>query len=248
MATSFSEIRVLLLQARNTDAMLMQEQECFIERCRITPSQLVAVNAVREALHPSMLEGFDAFMIGGAGEYSATEEHPWMPDVFDLLFEAYERALPTFGSCWGHQVMARAFGGEVVYDSERAEIGCGYVALTDEGAADPLFGSFPRRFRVNMGHHDRVSRLPEDGVELALNESQPFQAFRIGDRPMYGTQFHSELDAVRERERLVAYREYYDEVASQAAFDAVIESLDATTEADHLLFDFLRKFAAPRGA
>ena len=244
MPTPLEEIRVLLLQARNTEDMERQEQQCFLERCRIDPPQLETVNAIRDPLRPSMLDGFDAFMIGGAGEYSATEDYPWMPHLFEVLYEAHARSMPTFGSCWGHQVIARAFGGKVIYDSEHAEIGCGYVSLTHAGASDALFGSFPHRFRVNMGHHDRVVRLPEEGVELAFSDSQPFQAFRMGDRPMYGTQFHSELDAERERERLVAYREYYDEVASAEAFDAVIATLDATTEADHLLYDFLRKFVA----
>ncbi|HEX7070880.1 MAG TPA: type 1 glutamine amidotransferase, partial [Rhodothermales bacterium] len=117
------------------------------------------------------------------------------------------------------------------------------VSLTAEGMADPLFGSFPRSFRVNMGHHDRVARLPGGAVELAFNDSQRNQALRMGDRPMYGTQFHTELDAERYRERLIAYRALYDEVASQEAYDAVIESLRTTTEADHLLHDFLRRFA-----
>lgn len=240
---SIADLRVLLLQARNTDEMIRQEQECFLERCRIAPSQLQVRNVTREQIEPSVLAGMDALLIGGAGEYSAMEDHPWMPALFDVLYAAYDLKLPTFGSCWGHQVIARAFGGEVIHDSERAEIGCGTVLLTDAGQVDPLLCDFPPRFRVNMGHHDRVVRLPEGAVELAFSESQPNQAFRMGARPMYGTQFHSELDARRERERLVAYRAYYDEVAADSAFDAVIQSLSETTEADHLLYDFLRKFA-----
>ena len=36
-----------------------------------------------------------------------------------------------------------------------------------------------------------------DGVELAISDTQPHQAFRMAGKPMYGTQFHSELDARR---------------------------------------------------
>lgn len=239
----FKDLRVLLLQARNTPEMERQEQDCFLERCRIKPFQLVPVNVTRDALSEVSLDEFDALMIGGAGEYSAKDDHPWLPAVFDLLFDAYDRRLPTFGSCWGHQVIARAFGGEVIHDSARAEIGCGTVRLTEAGVADSLLQGFPEVFRVNMGHHDRVARLPDEAVELAYNSSQRHQAFRMGDRPMYGTQFHTELDARRERERLYAYRDYYAEVAEDEAFNAVIESLGETTDADHLLHDFLRKFA-----
>lgn len=242
MARSLDEIRVLLLQARGTPEMEAQEQTCFLERCQIGRRQLDTINVAKERVSRSILDGYDAFMIGGAGEFSATERYPWTADVFDMLLAAYERGIPTFGSCWGHQMIAVAFGGEVIHDSARAEIGCGFVSLTASGRRDPLFADFPPSFRVNMGHHDRVTRLPEDSVELAYNDSQRFQAFRMKGSPMYGTQFHSELDAERERERLFAYRAYYDEVASDEAFDAVAASLGDTTEADHLLNEFLHKF------
>src|SRR5690606_39506076 len=121
-------------------------------------------------------------MIGGAGEFSATEDYPWMGPVLDLVRYAYEIDFPTFGSCWGHQLFARALGGRIIHDSELAELGCHPVSLTDAGRDDPLFGNFPDRFLANMGHHDRVEMLPPDGVELAGSDTQPHQAFRMDGR------------------------------------------------------------------
>lgn len=236
-------VRVLLLQARNTPDMERQEQNCFLERCRLRPDQLKSVNVTRDPLSPALLDNVDAFMIGGAGEYSAQNDFPWTESLLDLIREARRRALPTFGSCWGHQVIARAFGGRVVRDSERAELGCGVVELTPAGREDPLFRRFPKRFKANMGHHDRVVELPEGAVELACNE-QPYQSFRMKDEPIYGTQFHSELDADRERERLIVYREYYrEDLPDDDTFQKVLDSLAATTEVDHLLYDFLTTYA-----
>ncbi len=223
--------------------MERQEQNCFLERCRLRPDQLKSVNVTRDPLSPALLDNVDAFMIGGAGEYSAQNDFPWTESLLDLIREARRRALPTFGSCWGHQVIARAFGGRVVRDSERAELGCGVVELTPAGREDPLFRRFPRRFKANMGHHDRVVELPEGAVELACNE-QPYQSFRMKDEPIYGTQFHSELDADRERERLIVYREYYrEDLPDDDTFQKVLDSLAATTEVDHLLYDFLTTYA-----
>lgn len=219
--------------------MERQEQRCFIERAGLRADQFVSVNVAREPLRPQQLDNADCVMVGGAGEYSAMDDPAWMPGLLDVLQRAADRGIPTFGSCWGHQVLARAFGGTVIHDKDNAELGCGTVHLTEAGQNDPLLAPFPSTFKANMGHHDRVSELPPGAVELARND-QPHQAFRLKGLPVYGTQFHSELDADSERERLIAYRDYYrEDMPDEDQFQAVLNALAETTEVDHLLRDFL---------
>lgn len=242
------DLRIVLIQARSTEDIVVQEQECFRERCRVRSDQIRPVSVLRDRLGDDILREMDALMIGGAGEFSATEDYAWMPLLLDLVRAAYRARVPTFGSCWGHQVIARALGGRVVHDSDLAELGCHHVELTPEGRSDPLFGSFPQRFLANMGHHDLVVDLPPSAVELAYSDTQRNQAFRIDGCPMYGTQFHSELDARRERERLYRYRQHYPEIASDDTFQSILENLAETTDVDHLLHDFLLKIVLRRTA
>jgi len=64
---------------------------------------------------------------------------------------------------------------------------------------------------------------------------------------VYGTQFHSELDAQSERERLVAYRDYYrEDMPDDDEFQAVLDALQETKEVDQLLRDFLRVYVVER--
>ena len=223
--------------------MEAQEQSCFLERARLRPEQLRVVNVARgDEPSPDQLNEVDTLFIGGAGKHSATQDYPWTEPLHDLVRHAVDRRLPTLGSCWGHQVIARALDGEVIHDPDRPELGCGWVQLTDAGAEDPLFGRFPARFRANMGHHDRVVELPPGTTELAEND-QPNQAFRLNDAPLYGTQFHSELDADRERERILVYREYYrSALPDEETVQRVLNNLADTTEVDNLLYDFLMTF------
>ena len=239
----FEDVKVLLVQARSTPDIEVQEQECFLERCRIEPPQLSTRSVLRDVLGPDLVEAYDAVMIGGAGEFSAVDDYEWMPGLLDFIRVCYDRHIPTFGACWGHQLIARALGGRVIHDSSLAEMGCHPVTLTESGHSDIVFRSFPHRFLANMGHHDRVVELPPDGIELARSDSQPYQAIRIAGRPMYSTQFHSELDAHRERERLYRYREHYPEIGSDVSFQAVLANLAETSEVDHLLHDFLITYA-----
>ena len=235
-----SDIRALLLQVRNTRDIELQEQECFLERTGLTSDQLTSINVARSPLPANLLDGFDVLFIGGAGEYSAVEDYPWMPGVLKLIQTASDQSFPVFGSCWGHQVIARALGGKVIHDLSQAELGCHPVFLTEAGKKDPLFADFPPSFDANMGHHDRVLELPPDAVELAVGRTQPNEAFRIKGKPIYGTQFHSELDAKREEERLIRYRPYYrEELPDEEEFDRIVNSLRETTEVDHLMADFL---------
>jgi GMP synthase (glutamine-hydrolysing) len=236
-------IRIALVQARTAPDMIVQEHECFLERLHLHHDQIVGINITNTAVSVDICKEVDAVFIGGAGEFSATENYHWIQSLLKFVRELSDLSFPLFGSCWGHQIIARALGGEVIYDPERAEMGCHHVFLTDEGKQDRLFQDFPASFLANMGHHDRVTKLPPDGIELADNKTQPFQAFRIAGKPIYGTQFHSELDAHRERERLIRYRPYYlKELPDEDQFKAVMANLAETTDVDHLMRDFLRKF------
>lgn len=242
-ANSFDKIRALLVQVRNTEDIEVQEQQCFLERTQLHPEQLHCINLARSELHADLSEDYDVLFIGGAGEYSAVEDYDWMPSALSLIRDAADLSFPVFGSCWGHQLIARALGGTVVRDLARAELGCLPVYLTEQGKVDPLFASYPARFYANMGHHDRVTHLPHGSIELATGSDQPNEAFRIEGKPIYGTQFHSELNATREEERLLRYRPYYrDELPDDDVFDRVVRSLKETTEVDHLMYDFLLKF------
>lgn len=235
-------MRVRLVQIRSRADMLAEERASFAARCGLAVEQVETVNALDEPLTTGALDGVDALFIGGAGAHSVTETFVWTDSLVALCHAAAGRGLPTFGTCWGHQFLARAFGGQVVHDATRAEMGVHTVRLTGAGRADALFGTLPDAFEAQMGHHDRVSVLPPGAVELACNEMAPFQAFRMGDAPVYGAQFHPELDAAAAHGRLVTYRAHYPEGGDDAAFEAMLAALRPTPHADRLLRRFLELY------
>ncbi len=243
MAPSFEKLHVRLIQVRHLPHIEADEQKSFLDRCKLQPEQLVTTNVLFDRLHEGLLDGIDAVMIGGAGAHSVTETYEWTDDLVSFIEHIDAFNIPLFGSCWGHQFIIFAYGGRVVYDVERAEIGCGWLELTPEGSSDPLFLDFPSRFRANMGHHDRVDTLPDAAEELAANDVTRYQAIRIKGKPIYGTQFHSELDAAAVRGRLIAYRHLYPEMGDDESFSRILSTLAETTEVDELLHLFLLRTA-----
>jgi GMP synthase (glutamine-hydrolysing) len=243
MPKKIDQIKIRLLQARTSPIILVQEQTCFMERLGIRSEQILATNVVDQPLSLKLLEEVDALMIGGSGEFPAMDEYHWMPMLLEMIQYCNEHSFPLFGSCWGHQVIARALGGRVEHVPALAELGCFDVMLTDEGINDPVLGQFPKQFAANMGHHDRVVELPSSAIELAISRTQGHQVFRIKDKPIYGTQFHSELDSQREKERLYEYREHYKKTIGDATqFQKILDSLRETTEVDQLMRTFVNVY------
>ncbi|MEM6335022.1 MAG: type 1 glutamine amidotransferase [Bacteroidota bacterium] len=234
---------VRLLQVRSRPRMQRQEQAVFLDRCGLRPDELLVTNVLEDALHAGLLGDVDALLIGGAGAYSVTQTYTWTQSLIDVVQACVDQAKPLFGSCWGHQFIARALGGVVIRDDKRGEMGCLPVRLTDAGHADPLFETFPAEFYANMGHQDRVAVLPAGATELAESDIAPIQAFRIDGLPIYGTQFHSELNAEAERERLVEYRSHYPSMQDDTVFESVVAGVRDTPEVDGLLKRFLELYA-----
>ena len=243
MSPSFDQLRVRLIQIRERPEVLAEERESFLKRTRLAPEQLAVTNALRDDLSTSVLGDVDAVLIGGAGAYSVTKTYTWTDSLIDLCTACGDRQMPLFGSCWGHQFIARAFGGSVIHDDERSEMGTHQVELTEAGKSDPLFEPFPPRFLAQMGHQDRVAELPSGAIELATNDVAPYQAFRLADAAIYGTQFPSELDDEAERGRLIPYRDHYPEMQVESVFQETLASLRPTPDVDGLLYHFLQLYA-----
>ncbi len=242
MGTPRTRLRLVLLQVREDGLPLRQEQGCFIERCRVARRQFRFINLVDE---PEVLwrdvADAHAVIIGGAGAYSVTENHPFTEPLRQVLLELIHRDRPVFGSCWGHQFMAVAGGGTVIEDPDRTEIGTLPIRLTRKGRADPLFDGLPDGFHVQFGHKDRVSSLGPGWVDLAVSDLCPNQAIRLAGKPVYGTQFHSEMNEERLRERLDVYVDSY--VPDRESFLEIIRRLRPTLEADAIMRRFLELYA-----
>ena len=156
-ANSFDKIRALLVQVRNTEDIEVQEQQCFLERTQLHPEQLHCINLARSELNADLSEDYDVLFIGGAGEYSAVEDYDWMPSALSLIRDAADLSFPVFGSCWGHQLIARALGGTVVRDLARAELGLllirpGFMQIWDITTGLRIFPMEPsslQRARIN---------------------------------------------------------------------------------------------------
>lgn len=233
----------MILQARRTDdPMLAHERDCFLRAAGLDPESVEWRNVVDGVPTPAEVLGFDAMMIGGSGHFSvAHPDEAFFEPLAELLRAVVDARFPTFGSCFGFQLLVDALGGAVGSDEDNSEVGTFSVELTAAGAADELFASLPAQFDAQLGHLDRATRLPPMVVNLARSKRCPFQALRVTGAPIWATQFHPELDAAA---NLYRYRAYISRYRPDDAGDGIPSR--PSPEADALLPRFLGLVAARR--
>jgi GMP synthase (glutamine-hydrolysing) len=210
----------LLLQIRDaSDPMREQEVGCFARALGCSSQQIRVFDLLSGAPSLQELDAVDVVLLGGSGDYSVAAGGDWLPPALMAMRELVELGKPTFASCWGFQAMAKALGGEVVTDIQRAELGMVEVRLTEAGEQDRVFSPLGQRFIAPMGHQDVVVRLPRQAVLLASSDLVENQAFKLRGKPIYCTQFHPELNREALLERLQAYPQYVRTITGQSLDD-----------------------------
>ncbi len=101
-----------------------------------------------------------------------------------------EARVPILGICAGHQFMALHLGGEAK-PAKIAEFGKTQVFVEEQ---DDLFRGIPQSFSVWESHNDEVTVAPKGFQVLAHSRNCPVQAMRDPRKPLFGTQFHPEVE------------------------------------------------------
>jgi len=140
-----------------------------------------------ERLHPR------GFILSG-GPASAYE--PGAPQCPDYVWSS---GLPVLGICYGMQLMARRFGGQVSPSAQR-EYGPADVTVGDR--THPLFVGLPATLAVWMSHGDRITQAPPGMHVLASSANSPIAA--MGNERYLGIQFHPEVNHTAQGAEMLA--------------------------------------------
>ena len=97
---------------------------------------------------------------------------------------------PLLGVCYGAQLLAQEYGGEVEGAPSREY---GRAMLTVVDPSDPLMKDIPSPTQVWMSHGDTITRLPADYKIIGSTENVKAAAYHIDGEKTWGIQFHPEV-------------------------------------------------------
>ncbi|WP_027852841.1 glutamine amidotransferase-related protein [Marinobacterium litorale] len=176
-----------------------------------------AVYDVREGDFPDGAGQCDGWIITGS-KCGVYDDLPWMRTLKQLIMEIYEADLPLVGICFGHQIIASAFGARV--EKYSGGWGVGLHSYNIEGEHSFLVPSEPS-FTINAMHQDQVLELPENAELFATSSFCRYAGLVYGDR-ILTLQAHPEFTIAYERDLVMARK---GAVVPDAVADAGLATL-----------------------
>lgn len=133
---------------------------------------------------------FDGMLITGspAGVY---EDHDWIAPLEKLIRDAAAAGKPQVGICFGHQLMAQAFGGEVAKSGKGWGVG---VHHYDIAAETPWMNPAQGKISCAVSHQDQVILAPPGAKTIAGSGFCEYGALAYAQGPAISFQMHPEFD------------------------------------------------------
>jgi GMP synthase (glutamine-hydrolysing) len=115
---------------------------------------------------------------------------PWQTPLNTWLMKMMEIGTPTFGICYGHQLIAHLYGAEVGFLFPSQEKVTGF--RTVDIAADGRLGRAKSRSPLIVTHREIVTRVPDEMELWATSELSVNDGFRHKKLPIWTMQPHPE--------------------------------------------------------
>lgn len=222
-------MRPFLLLATRAENDAADDEYAAILRYSGLPADLLVRHRLEAEPMPAIdLADWSGFIMGGSpfnnsdpADSKSDVQRRVEAEMARLLDLVVPADFPMLGACYGVGTIGTHQGG-VVDRTWTEPVSRIRVSLSDDGAADPIFGLLPADFDAFVGHKEAISTLPPTAVRLASSPTCPVQAFRVG-RNVYATQFHPELDPAGLALRITTYRNhgYFEPDQAQSIIDAI---------------------------
>ncbi len=103
----------------------------------------------------------------------------------------FSKKIPILGICYGHQLIAKIYGGKIRSSKKRREFGRAIIIKKNNSLLTKNF--FNSKKNVWMSHEDAVVKLPKNFRAIAYTQSSKLTIIENRKENIYGVQFHPEV-------------------------------------------------------
>ena len=135
---------------------------------------------VTQFIYPKSLDECDGYIITGS-KLSVYDDERWIRVLEKFIVDLFLNKKLILGVCFGHQLIAKALGGEV----KKADIGWVLGVQSYEFKTNyPWLEHMNEDVQLIHSHQDQVMRLPESATLVASNKYVPNSMYYIEDHVM----------------------------------------------------------------
>ena len=238
--------KILLIQFRS-DISILPEQRCILKSIKKNKDDLRIINAFDQSIDFSMpekiLKGINRVILGGSGEFCFShndneekDKHFWqmIERIAPLVKYLLEKDTPTIGICFGHQLLAYNLGVKIINDKKQQETGSFVICLNKAGQSNLLFKGLPQKFIAQLGHKDRLEKLPKNTILLANSKKCSVESFQYKNN-IYGVQFHPELTV----KDIIFKLKLYPDYSSKEKIENTVKKLKPSPYAIKVMKNFI---------
>ncbi len=187
----------------------------------IDPRLRFKVYDVQNNQYPGDIHECDAYITTGS-RASVYDSEPWISVFQAFIIALDQQQKKLVAVCFGHQLVAQAFGGK----TEKSDKGWGIGAHTCQIRKHKHWMKpVMQDYKLIVCHQDQVTRLPDNAELLAGSEFCPISMYQRGDN-ILAMQAHPEFSKAY-AEILMHHRQ---NLLGKTVFNSGIRSLQSATD------------------